>query len=121
MKKLLCILSLALSCEVSTAWAQFAPVNEAGLALGHPHLYPPHRQKETMAWLALGGKVGFNLSGNTPIVFPGLLVLINNPVDGNKNPDAPLGTEGSLVDHVTFKVRDLQSSTTDWKGFKSWW
>ncbi len=28
MRKLLCILNLVLSCEVSTAWAQFAPVNE---------------------------------------------------------------------------------------------
>jgi hypothetical protein len=31
MRKLLCILNLVLSCEVSTAWAQFAPVNEQRL------------------------------------------------------------------------------------------
>jgi catechol 2,3-dioxygenase-like lactoylglutathione lyase family enzyme len=120
-KKLLCILSLVFSCQVSIAWAQFAPVNEAGLAWGHLHLYPPDRQKEAMAWLSLGGKLGFNLSSNTPIVFPGLLILINNPVEGNRNPAAPLGSEGSLVDHLTFKVRDLEASTTEWKGFVTWW
>jgi hypothetical protein len=72
MRKLLCILSLVLSCEVSTAWAEFAPVNEASLAWGHLHLYAPDNQKETMVWLSLVGKLGFNLSGNTPLVFPGL-------------------------------------------------
>jgi catechol 2,3-dioxygenase-like lactoylglutathione lyase family enzyme len=121
MNKLLCMVTLALSGQVNTAWAQFAPVNEAGLAWGHLHLYPPDRQKETMAWLSLGGKLGFNLSSNTPIVFSGLLILINNPVEGNRNPAAPLGSEGSLVDHITFKVRDLQASTTEWRGFVTWW
>jgi catechol 2,3-dioxygenase-like lactoylglutathione lyase family enzyme len=121
MKKVFSILSLALLSHVGAAWAQFAPVNEAGLAWGHLHLYPPDRQKEVLAWISLGGKLGFNLSSNTPILFPGLLILINNPQGNNKNPEAPLGSVGSLVDHVTFKVRDLQASTTEWKGFVTWW
>ena len=121
MKKLLCILILALSTQMDSARAQFAPVNEAGLAWGHLHLYPPDRQKEIMAWLNFGGKLGFNLSSNTPLIFPGLLILINNPVDGNKDPKAPLGSEGSLVDHVTFKVKNLEENMTSWRGFVTWW
>ena len=121
MKKLLCILILALSTQMDSARAQFAPVNEAGLAWGHLHLYPPDRQKEIMAWLNFGGKLGFNLSSNAPLIFPGLLILINNPVDGNKDPKAPLGSEGSLVDHVTFKVKNLEENMTSWRGFVTWW
>jgi len=119
MKNLLSILVLVVLWQTG-AWAQFAPVNEAGLAWGHLHLYPPDRQKETFAWLALGGRLGFNLSGNTPILFPGILILINDPPPGNKI-EAPLGSAGSLVDHVGFRVSDLQAFTTDWKGFVAWW
>ena len=119
MKSLVSILGFFVLLQAD-APAQFAPVNEAGLAWGHLHLYPPDRQKETFAWLALGGKLGFNLSGNTPVLFPGILILINNPQPGNKV-EAPLGSSGSLVDHVGFRVRDLQSSTADWKGFVAWW
>ena len=121
MKRLISILSLAVLWQGGTAWAQFAPVNEAGLAWGHLHLFPPDRQKEIFAWESLGGKLGFNLSSNTPILFPGLLILINDAKPGNTNAKAPLCSAGSLVDHVTFKVRDLQASTTEWKGFVTWW
>jgi catechol 2,3-dioxygenase-like lactoylglutathione lyase family enzyme len=121
MKRLFSILSLAVLLQSGAAWAQFAPVNEAGLAWGHLHLYPPDRMKEVLAWISLGGELGYNLSSNTPVLFPGLLILINNPMGNNTNPAKPLGSEGSLVDHVTFKVKDLQASTTKWKGFVTWW
>lgn len=121
MKKVLSTLSLTILCQAGAAWAQFAPVNQAGLAWGHLHLYPPDRQKEVLAWISLGGKLGFNLSSNTPILFPGLLILINNPRGQNTHVESPLGSSGSLIDHVGFRVRDLRTSTTEWKGLATWW
>ena len=120
MKRIVSIIGLAILWQVSVSWAQFAPVNEQGLAWGHLHLYPPDRQKEVMAWLALGGRLGFNLSGNTPILFPGILILINDLQPTNKTGQA-LGSAGSLIDHVGFKVQNLEESTTSWKGFVAWW
>jgi len=121
MKKLLLILSLAAG-QAINAWAQFAPVNDAGLAWGHLHLYPKDRNKEVLAWISMGGSLGFNLSSNTPVVFPGLLILINEAsVSSSKTGGVPLGSEGSMIDHVTFKARDLASSTRRWRGFVTWW
>src|SRR5215469_17716770 len=122
MKKLLLIASLA-ACQAINAWAQFAPVNDAGLAWGHLHLYPKDRNKEVLAWISFGGKLGYNLSSNTPVYFPGLLVLINEAKTSSSNREGktPLGSEGSLIDHVTFKARDLAASTRGWNGFVTWW
>jgi hypothetical protein len=31
------------------------------------------------------------------------------------------GSAGSLIDHVAFRVPDLQASLTKWKGIETWW
>jgi len=99
---------------VQPATAQLAPVNEVGLSIGHLHLAAPDREKEAKAWLALGGQLENNLSANIPIGFPGVVVLLQQrQVKG--------GSAGSLIDHVGFRVRDLQASLTKWKGIETWW
>ena len=99
---------------VNQASAQLAPVNEVGLSIGHLHLGAPDREKEAKAWLALGGQLENNLSGNIPIGFPGVVVLLQQrEVKG--------GSAGSLIDHVGFRVRDLDASLTKWKGIETWW
>src|SRR6266481_3554662 len=95
--------------------AQLAPVNEMGLSIGHLHLGAPDREKEAKAWMALGGQLENNLSGNIPIGFPGIIVLV-----GAARP-ANLGTAGSLIDHVAFRVANLQASLAKWKGVETWW
>jgi len=76
MRKLICRLSLAALVQAGPLLAQLAPVNEVGLSMGHLHLAAPDREKEAKAWLALGGQLENNLSGNIPIGFPGVVVLI---------------------------------------------
>jgi hypothetical protein len=76
MKKYLLILALVLS-RAGAVRAQLAPANEQGMSWGHLHLYAQDREKEAKAWMALGGRLGMNLSGNIPITFPGILILIN--------------------------------------------
>jgi len=80
-------------------------------------LYPADKEQETKAWLALGGQLGNNLSSNTPITFPGILILINQTPN---QPGRPSGSVGSLVDHVAFRVPNLQASMTKWKGLVTW-
>jgi catechol 2,3-dioxygenase-like lactoylglutathione lyase family enzyme len=128
MRNFLCILSPAALGDSSIAWAQFAPDNELGLSWGHVHLYAADREKETKAWLALGGQLGINLSVQVPITFPGVLILINNsgvfqltsPTDAvaqaTKQAPPRLGSEGSVIDHVAFRVPDLQASVARWRG-----
>jgi hypothetical protein len=115
MRKILTPLSLLILGQWSALWAQLAPVNDTGLSIGHLHLAAPDREKEAKAWLALGGRLGNNLSGNIPILFPGVVVLVGQqrPVTG--------GSAGSLIDHVAFRVADLETSLARWKGVSTWW
>src|SRR6266852_4691098 len=114
MRRFISILSLAALWQGSALWAQLAPVNEMGLSIGHLHLAAPDREKEAKAWLALGGQLENNLSANIPIGFPGVVVLLQQrQVKG--------GSAGSLIDHVAFRVPDLQASLTRWKGIETWW
>ena len=108
MKRLISILSLAALWQAGASWAQLAPYNEMGVTWGHLHLIVQDRDKETKSWLALGGQLGNNLSGNVPISFPGMLILI---LEGKPSG----GSAGSVVDHVAFRVPDLQASITKWK------
>src|SRR5437879_5739494 len=115
MKKLVLILGLAAIWHANPLNAQLAPVNEVGLSLGHLHLAAPDREKEAKAWLALGGQLENNLSGNIPIGFPGIVVLI-----GQQRP-VSAGSAGSLIDHVGFRVPNLEASLMKWKGVETWW
>jgi len=76
MKRAISILCLAVLWQVSPSWAQLAPVNELGLSWGHMHLYPPDREKEAKAWIRMGGQLLNNFSGNIPIGFPGIIILV---------------------------------------------
>src|SRR5713226_4418051 len=115
MKKLVLALGLAALAQVCPSYAQLAPVNEMGLSIGHMHVFPADREKEARAWLALGGQLGNNLSNNIPIGFPGIVILIGNARQGN------LGSVGSVIDHVAFRVPDLQASLKKWNGVQTWW
>jgi hypothetical protein len=95
--------------------AQLAPVNELGLSIGHMHVFPADREKEAKAWLALGGQLEYNLSNNIPIGFPGIIILIGNPRPAN------LGSAGSVIDHVAFRVPNLDATVTRIKGVQTWW
>jgi hypothetical protein len=110
------VLFLGLSAMVqSPLCAQLAPVNELGLSIGHMHIFPADREKEAKAWIALGGQLEFNLSNNIPIGFPGIIVLVGNPRPAN------LGSAGSVIDHVAFRVPNLDATVARIKGIQTWW
>ena len=94
------IAAAALTFAASTASAQLSPPNAAGVAMGHLHYVVRDVAANKAFWVALGGRsILFN--GTTEgIVFPDVVVLLRQ---GESNG----GTEGSVVNHVAFRVKSV--------------
>jgi catechol 2,3-dioxygenase-like lactoylglutathione lyase family enzyme len=103
------VLLLASALAAGTARAQPAPFNEIGVTMGHWHIASKDVEANKKLFLAMGGKL-FMPGGNPLIMFPGLyinLVLANEKGNG--------GTEGSVVNHVGFIVKNVQEQVSRWK------
>jgi catechol 2,3-dioxygenase-like lactoylglutathione lyase family enzyme len=95
------LLVLAVSCVAATmAQAQLSAPNAAGVAMGHLHYVVRDVAANKAFWVALGGRsVLFN--GTTEgIVFPDVVVLL-------RQGEASGGTQGSVVNHVAFRVKSV--------------
>src|SRR5713101_6230017 len=101
MRELTCVFALAALAPMSSS-AQLAPYNKMGVTWAHIHIRARDRAKETLALMSLGARLGNNLSPNMNVVFPGLLILL---IEGDQQPKG--GTEGTVVDHLGFRVSDL--------------
>ena len=97
-RALLLVLSLAAAAGI--ARAELSPPNAAGIAMGHLHYVVRDVAANKAFWVALGGRsVLFN--GTTEgIVFPDVVVLL-------RQGEPTGGTEGSVVNHVAFRVKSL--------------
>jgi catechol 2,3-dioxygenase-like lactoylglutathione lyase family enzyme len=84
----------------NAARAQLSNPNAAGVAMGHLHYVVRDVAANKAFWVALGGRsILFN--GTTEgIVFPDVVVLLRQ---GESNG----GTEGSVVNHVAFRVKSI--------------
>jgi catechol 2,3-dioxygenase-like lactoylglutathione lyase family enzyme len=107
MKRLILILSLATLIPPGAAWAQVAAPNEAGVSMGHVHLVVQELEAAKNFWTAMGGSPG-KLGANEVMKFPGVLILFRKGEPSG-------GSVGSLVNHVGFKVANLQESMAKWK------
>jgi glucose/arabinose dehydrogenase len=79
--------------------AQLASANQAGVAMGHLHYHVRDVEANRRFWVALGGtpvKVG----AADGVKFPDVLVVLT-PRESSG------GTEGSVVNHVAFRVKTL--------------
>ena len=92
-----------------TAAAQPAPVNEAGVTMGHWHIASKDVEANKKLFLAMGGKL-YMPGGQPLIMFPGLYI---NLILGNEKGDG--GTAGSVVNHVGFIVDNVQQRVAQWK------
>jgi catechol 2,3-dioxygenase-like lactoylglutathione lyase family enzyme len=91
----------------SSAVAQLSAPNAAGVAMGHLHYVVRDVAANKAFWVALGGKP--ILSGTTEgALFPDVVVLLRQ---GEPNG----GTEGSVVNHVAFRVQSI--AALERKGF----
>ena len=108
-RRTLVALLFASTVTAGIAGAQPAPVNEAGVTMGHWHIASKDVEANKKIFLAMGGKL-FMAGGNPLIMFPGVYI---NLVLGTEKGDG--GSEGSVINHVGFIVDNVQQRVAQWK------
>jgi catechol 2,3-dioxygenase-like lactoylglutathione lyase family enzyme len=88
----LIVIAFVLAFQVSTA-------STAGVAMGHLHYHVQDVDAHVRFWAALGG-VPIKLGALDAVKFPEMLVILTKGASSG-------GTEGSVVNHVAFRVRSL--------------
>jgi len=83
-----------------TAIAQLATPSESGVAMGHLHIFTQEPAAQKKFWVDALGATETKLGDFEAFKFPGALVML-------RNAEAHGGTDGSVVNHVAVKVRDL--------------
>ena len=106
---MLAALLLASTLAAGTAAAQPAPVNQAGVTMGHWHLAAKDVEADKKLFVAMGGKL-YNPGGQPLIMFPGLYITL---ILGSEKGEG--GTVGSVVNHVGFIVDNVQMRVAQWK------
>ena len=111
MRKSIFVVALASSFAAGTAGAQPYAPNEAGVTMGHWHLNSRDIDANKKIFVGLGGTA--IKSGDIEIVrFPGVNVYLNQRAGA---PPASGGTVGSVLNHVGFRVSNVQESVPKWK------
>ena len=108
-KTMLIALAFGLTLVAGTAAAQPAPVNQAGVTMGHWHIASKDVEANKKLFVAMGGKL-FMPGGQPLIMFPGLYISL---VLGNEKGEG--GSVGSVVNHVGFIVDNVQKRVAEWK------
>ena len=86
--------------------AQLAAPVESGVVMGHLHFAAPDAEAAREFWLALGGEAVANPQLQF-VQFPGVLVML-------RETEVTGGTVGSVINHVGFRVQDLQAARARW-------
>ena len=102
------ILWLTVVFAPASAWAQLASPNKAGVSMGHLHYVVKDVEANKRFWIALGG-TPIERGGDVLVRFPDVLVTLTKG-------ESTGGTEGSVVNHVAFRVQQL--STVEAAGLK---
>lgn len=105
--RLLLALVLALSI-FAPAHAQLAPPNPAGITFGHVHLNVRDIEVHKKLWADHFGGVVVQKGPLVAIKLPGMLIALRQA--------APTGgSEGTVMDHFGFKVRNLAEALQAWR------
>lgn len=90
-------------------FAQLPAPNAMGVTPGHLHFVVPDADAMTKAWVDMFGAVPTKAGTLTPLKIPGIYVIVTGARGGrNGEPAAkPLGTKGSVVDHIGIEVKDF--------------
>jgi len=94
--------AILLAATASALFGQLAPYNSAGVTTGHFHMFvtDPEPLKKIFVDM-LGGRV--TATGSLELIsFPGAMVVL-----GKSRTPPTGGSDGSTVNHVGFKVKDL--------------
>jgi catechol 2,3-dioxygenase-like lactoylglutathione lyase family enzyme len=81
-------------------FSQVVAMNDSGVAMGHLHIYSADPDAHRKLWVdTLGGKP-VKARALDLVMFPGVFVAV-------RKAEPTGGTEGSVIDHLGFLVRDL--------------
>lgn len=105
----LCLTAL-LAAFAGSAGAQLAPPNAAGLTFSHVHLNVADVEVHKRLWSGLLAGTVVERAGYVAISVPGALIFLTERV-----PTSP--SVGTAIDHVGFKVRDLDAALARWRGW----
>jgi extradiol dioxygenase family protein len=94
-----CLVVAALIWSAGAASAQVTAPNQAGVAMGHLHYHVRDVEANKRFWIALGG-TAIKVGTADVVKFPDVLVFLT-PRESSG------GTDGSVVNHVAFRVRTL--------------
>src|SRR5207244_2215100 len=90
------------------ALAQLPAPNAAGVSMGHLHLNVKDVEAAKSFFVDQLGATQVKLGNNEVMKFPGALIFL-------RKADPAGGTEGSIVNHIGFLVRDLDPYAARWK------
>jgi len=82
--------------------AQLAGPNETGVSMGHLHLNSRDPDTQKRFWVDFAGAVPAKLGPLDVYKLPGVIIFVNKAEPSG-------GTEGSVINHLGLKVRDLKS------------
>jgi len=99
--------AVLLAALATAAWGQLPAPNAAGVGMGHIHLYVHDPGAHRAFWTALGG-TPLKLGNMEVAKFPDVLVFYQKAEPSG-------GTEGSVVGHIGFRVKDLHASLEKWR------
>jgi len=104
----LLLTAVALLALVSPAHAQLAVPNEAGLTYGHMHLNVSDAELHKRLWVEHFGGVLTQKGSLIAVRLNGLLIALSG-----REPTA--GSQGSVMDHFGFKVRNMENFLAEWR------
>ncbi len=104
----LLLTTVALLSLVSPGYAQLAMPNEAGLTYGHVHLNVSDVEFHKQVWVEHFGGVVSEKGSAVAVRLPGFLVALSA-----REPTG--GSQGSVMDHFGFKVRNLAKFLAKWR------
>ena len=102
------LLGLTAAIAPTTATAQLSRPNAAGVAMGHLHYVVRNVAANKAFWVALGGKPISREGTIEGVSLPDVVVLL-------RQGESSGGTEGSVVNHVAFRVQSI--AELEHKGF----
>ncbi len=98
------ILTAVMGLANTAVYAQLAEPNAQGVSMGHLHLNVSDLAAAKHFWIDLMGGAPFKLAQIEGAKLPGVIVMFK--------PAAPsAGSEGSVVNHVGLKVKDLKAAS----------
>jgi catechol 2,3-dioxygenase-like lactoylglutathione lyase family enzyme len=111
MKRIVILAVAASVMAAGPALAQRMPFNEAGITMGHWHMNSQNVETNKRLFVAMGGKT-IKPGASEIVNFPGVSIFLHQ---GPLTPPPTGGTVGSVINHVSLSVPNVQEAIAKWK------